>query len=65
MKELNLEIEELEQRIAPSPVGGIVVNPGSGSGAVIVPPWAVSDSFDTPPPVILVGGVLRGFHAQH
>ena len=65
MKELKLEIEELEQRIAPSPVGAILITPGSG--AVTFPPEDVG--LDKPPPYIVFigkdGPVVRGYHAQH
>ena len=65
MKELKLEIEELEQRIAPSPVGGILITPGSG--AETYPPEDVI--LDKPPPIIVFirkdgEPVLRGFHAH-
>ncbi len=62
LNEIELHIEELEERIVPSGPGAIYIIPGLG--AEVVPPDPLV--FDTPPPAILffVDGtfLLRGFH---
>ena len=62
--ELDVVIEELEDRIAPSAPGAIVIT--LGSGAEMIPPSEIS--VVTPPPIIAFfaeeggTGVVLGFH---
>ena len=68
--ELDVGIEQLEDRIAPSAPSAILCTPGAilitpGSGAEILPPTAVS--LEVPPPLIFFfgsdGPVRLGFHS--